>query len=726
MDSRPDLATVPARTRRASRCGTLWGVTAILALLLTTAGCGEATEPQSSWAPQADRPGDLQRIAYVDGEGFVLETTGGQRSFIPGVNIGSTVPGTSPGEVSIGPEECRRWFSQIGELQLRSIRIYTILPPHFYEELVAYNEAHPDAPLYLLQGVWIPEEEFLGGHDLYSKAVRKGFERELEDTVAAVHGDFSRARRRGVSWGTWTADASPWLLAYSIGVEWDPVATEASDDKNRGREPFRGRYFSATDAASPTESWLAEMLETVAAAEAARGITLPLTFTNWPTTDPLHHPDEPLGREDIVGVDANHIAATDEWPGGFFASYHAYPYYPDFQRHEKALQTMAGGDPYAAYLATLRKHHAGMPVMITEFGVPSSSGLAHTGPLGRDQGGHSEQAAMDIDADLLRIIRDQGCAGGFVFEWADEWFKFTWNTIDYELPPDRRAMWRNPWTNEEHFGVLAMEASEEQIVIIDGDGGEWETNGSQVILEEADALREVRAIKDEAYLYLRLVLDDPAVWKAKPITIGIDVLPGSSGGLPDLDGGYPKSDYAVVLGPGQEGEAFVRASNDQYVILYGKIRGYFDYDPASLEEGSGVWNLQRLITNRPLTVPTTGEKLPAESVAVGELLNGTSDPADPAFDSRAVWAAGQVLEMRLPWEMIGFSDPSSRRALSVGLDGTLAAVPTDRVGIAVAVGQSLRVTNGYSWEPWQRVTWHERLKAGSESFAAAVADVQTD
>ena len=29
--------------------------------------------------------------------------------------------------------------------------------------------------------------------------------------------------------------------------------------------------------------------------------------------------------------------------------------------------------------------------MITEFGVPSSMGSAHTGPLGRDQGGHTEQ-----------------------------------------------------------------------------------------------------------------------------------------------------------------------------------------------------------------------------------------------------------------------------------------------------------------------------------------------
>ena len=85
-----------------------------------------------------------------------------------------------------------------------------------------------------------------------------------------------------------------------------------------------------------------------------------------------------------------------------------------------------------------------MPVMITEFGVPSSIGSAHMGPRGRAQGGHSEQQAMAIDAELLRIIHAQGCAGGFVFEWADEWFKFTWNTIDYEVPGDRRQLWVDP------------------------------------------------------------------------------------------------------------------------------------------------------------------------------------------------------------------------------------------------------------------------------------------
>ena len=63
---------------------------------------------------------------------------------------------------------------------------------------------------------------------------------------------------------------------------------------------------------------------------------------------------------------------TLAWPGGTFASYHAYPYYPDFLRYEDWLTTFTSdrSDPYAGYLAALKRHHDGMPVMITELGVP--------------------------------------------------------------------------------------------------------------------------------------------------------------------------------------------------------------------------------------------------------------------------------------------------------------------------------------------------------------------
>ena len=90
---------------------------------------------------------------------------------------------------------------------------------------------------------------------------------------------------------------------------------------------------------------------------------------------------EPLFEvEDRISVDAKHVQATAQWPGGFFASYHAYPYYPDFLRFE-----YEGGQPspYAAYLGQLRQHHAGQALMVTEFGVPTGLGAAHRGPGGR-------------------------------------------------------------------------------------------------------------------------------------------------------------------------------------------------------------------------------------------------------------------------------------------------------------------------------------------------------
>ena len=49
-----------------------------------------------------------------------------------------------------------------------------------------------------------------------------------------------------------------------------------------------------------------------------------------------------------------------------------------------------------------------MPLLVTEFGVPSSLGSAHDGTNGRDQGDHTEQDAMAMDADMMRMMRGQG------------------------------------------------------------------------------------------------------------------------------------------------------------------------------------------------------------------------------------------------------------------------------------------------------------------------------
>ena len=429
---------------------------------------------------------------------------------------------------------------------------------------------------------------------------------------------------------------------------------------------------------------------------------MPIALVNWPTTDPLRHPQEPLEQEDLRGLDANHVLPTAAWPGGTFASYHAYPYYPDFRRHEPALQAYrldGEADPYAGYLAALRDHHAAlMPTMVTEFGVPSSIGSAHAGPLGRDQGGHSEQQAMRTDADLLRRIRRLGLAGGLVFAWTDEWFKHTWNTVEHQAPADRRPLWHDELTNEQHFGLVATDAA----------GAQPEVS---LPLIEGGGLRAVRMHVDESYLHVDLQLASGPV----PITIAVDAVPEVSGhpppGSTDGDG-----DHAVRIDPdAATGQAWVRAALDPVQLDY---RGPGLQGRPAPQDG---WIPFQLIINRPLVVPGSGPRL-AELQDTGELRNGSWDPADPGYDSRSTWQrSGDGLRMRIPWAMLGLGDPSSRTVVVPSADGTARTAQVDGVGITVHAAGRAAAAGRLTWQTWNAVQYGQRLKAGAADLALAFA-----
>jgi hypothetical protein len=464
------------------------------------------------------------------------------------------------------------------------------------------------------------------------------------------------------------------------------------------------------------ESWLAARLDHLATLEAARGWSRPLTFTNWLTTDPLHHPTEPLRKEDMASIDATHLRATAAWPGGLFASYHAYPYYPDFMRLQPGYRSAR--DPYAAYLHELIAHHGRQPVMITEFGVPTGIGSAHLGPLGRGQGDHSEQQAGAMDAAMLADIRRAGAAGGVLFSYTDEWFKQTWNTMDLDVPAQRRPLWKDALTNEAQFGIVAEDPGASAVVTVDGSDREWTRTQSQQIYEGAGPVREVRAIHDAGYLYLLVRRDG-----GTPFQLGFDVRPGGNRGLPGRAGVDPGADVAVAVGPGRSARLSLAASTDPMSILYGERRPYVPVRRADLRPGSGAWVSPRLILNRPYTVPGTGERRPTELLDVGRLRWGTADPAAPGFDGRTTVAGGDgFVELRIPWALLGFSDPSSHRVYVPKADGSVGTLTVGRVGIAVAPSGGARVaTTGYDWDPWNRVAFHERRKAGWPAVARAMA-----
>jgi hypothetical protein len=663
--------------------------------------------PPVSRAPAPETIIGLQAVARVTDGKLVLSTKGRAVGFVTGVDVGGTLPGRFPSEYPIGAADWQRWLPMIADLGVHAIRLLDLQPPVFYDELLTYDTSHPDAPLYLVQGTGFPDDRFDATANLYDAGLRENMRARIETAVAAVHGDAVVTPAPGRPDGNYRADVSPWLAAWTIGSDLDPTLVKSSDGANPGAV-YVGTYVAAVADASPTEAWFAEMLDLLADREAHRGRTMPIAFVDTPLLDPLAHSGA-ASDEDLVTVDPNHVLSTASWPGGVFAGYQLYPYYPDFLQTDPALAGATYGgqtDRFAGYVTALRAYHAaaGLPVVALETGLSSSIGRAHDGSGGRAQGGMTEQQVTAGDAGLLTMQRDLGLAGSFLFEWTDEWFKPTWNRRDDQRPADRRALWQDPLSAAAYSGLLAVEpGAGGPSIVVDGRSDDWDSDtGVWGAHADNGPVSSVHAAHDESYMYLQLALRQPEPWLAGPLEIDFSLLTDST------------VDVRLVIA--SDGTAIMakRGGIDADAVRYGLLLGYEPVTRTDVASDGGTWFAERLLIGRPASDPAS-----AAWFDLG-LVRGTTDYRDPAFDSRTTWAASAgMIELRLPWAMLGLADPSSRQALT--LDKSLAATttPVAHLGIRVVSGAST-VAGTYTWDAWNRVEWHERPKAGLDGLARTI------
>ena len=224
-------------------------------------------------------------------------------------------------------------------------------------------------------------------------------------------------------------------------------------------------------------------------------------------------------------VDVEHIRTEDAFLAGQFASYHVYPYYPDYLnyilnptvmdrtpiwdgkavisrvetgpgtpisellRQEDFYDGAGAVNTYLAYLRALRRHHT-MPVVISEFGVSTGTRHGAEGPEHRPQSGPYVRAGAGAGARglLARTSPTAGCAGGCVFTWQDEWFKRTWNTM-HAVNLQRTPYWSDYQTNEQYFGLLSFDPGEEESVCVCGRRPLSEWTEEDKLFDTGDAQR---------------------------------------------------------------------------------------------------------------------------------------------------------------------------------------------------------------------------------------------
>ena len=612
--------------------------------------------------------------------------------FVKGVNLGAALPGKYPTEFPADLTTYLSWLDTIADLGANTVRLYTLLPPEFYAASAAHNARASARKLWLIQGVW---SELPDGYDFEDEAFLAEFGGEVERVIDAVHGDLVQPVRPGHASGIYEVDASASLLALIIGREWEPFAVKAFDAKHPGMHRYDGTYLRVASG-TMTETFVAKMCDRAAAYEARRYRTVhPLTFANWPTLDPLRHDtdanrdeedawkaklgipfpeslkDEPW-ENDAVSVDATHIAPTPAMPAGFFAAYHVYPNYPDFLDLEPALaegHDAAGPSRYAGYLERLKRYHGRQPVLVAEFGISTSRGIAHVQPEGWNHGGNDERAQGELVGRMMGAIREKGFAGGVIFELMDEWFKGTWSTAPLDIPADRRRLWFNAESPEQSYGLIANHP--DAPVRVDGDPSDW--NGPAYLRATGKirhrgwgTIGEVRVKSDEGYLYLLLRTEGgpepPALGTSLAYRIAIDTYDPARGETRLPPPG------AATIASGAEFLIELAGRDASFVTVTEPYEPYARLDSGAIVSpagGAGRFVHLTFETNRE-RIARDGTRYPAIAVDRGALLYGTLDPAAPGFDTRADVAIGAstgTVEMRIPWRVLNVTDPSSRRVL---------------------------------------------------------------
>ncbi|MDI9468737.1 MAG: hypothetical protein QM296_00845, partial [Bacillota bacterium] len=500
----------------------------------------------------------------------------------------------------------------------------------------------------------------------------KHFLESCKDVVDVIHGRHKRYSRNSFFAQKYHLDISPWVYGFILGIEWEGDLVAYTNGSEPQAPQYSGEYLY-TENARNFEIFLASIGDRTIAYETEKyGTQRVVAFANWPTTCPLEFNENiKQAHHKYAKVDVNNILATDAFKAGMFASYHIYPYYPEYLLYDQ--ETSAVENTFQEYLKLLVEHNT-IPVVITEFGIPSSRGQAsyeQNRALGRDQGGVSEVKQGEALVSMYQDIRSSGCAGGVVFIWQDEWFKRTWNTIPL-VDLERVIFWSDYQTNEQYFGLLSFDpGTDKSICYVDGDKSDWDD--SSLVLERDSCRLSVKY--DLKFMYF-LVEKAGFDISTDRLYIPIDTTP-KSGAQQAANLGIEMSnpaDFVIEINGENDSRLWVQSRYNTTTALYGNQlehhfnqhvnRPYVD-DPQFQKvfmilheldyycEGDIIdfWDYNYNSLDIYYSLVQTHE--------TGKLTYGNANPTMDDFNSLADFCAGEgFVEIKLPWLLLNFADPT--------------------------------------------------------------------
>lgn len=675
---------------------------------------------------------EMSVIAKTENKQILLNKNGTYTPFeIRGVDIGAGYPGKESTDFAIDKETYLRWFGQIQEMGANTIRIYTIQSEPFYEAFYEYNKERKE-PLYLLHGISVNEHTMNSYKDAYHKDFYNVFLEDCKTMVDVIHGNrkLNLGKNATRGHGSYLRDISEWVIGYILGSEWDEYLVAYTDNKyseDKKGLNYKGEYFYTSDNASPFESMLAKIFDEVTKYETKRyNSQRIISFFNDQSTDPFTYQTvDTTVINKCAKIDAENILQTDKVLSGSFVSYSVYPAYPDYLTYvadwsvygidENAFVGEDGNlNTYLAYLTMLNIHHS-KPIIISEFGTSTSRAMSRADiNTERNMGSVSEDEQGNTLVKCYREIMMSGCAGSCISSWQDEWFKRTWNTM-HAVNLKRNPYWADYQTDTQFFGLLTFDPGDEQSVCYaDGNVSEWKTEDK--ITQNGDMSISVKY--DEKFLYFMLEKTNFDI-ETDVLYLPIDTTPKTGSNYCENFGlKFDRSaDFIVVISEKNDSRVLVQERYEALRSTYSQEIYKFDtYERKHIpDKTSPVFkNINLILQKKQIKVARSLDFLP-DSYETGELKYGNANPESEDYNSLADFCVkGDYIEIRLPWQLLNFADPSKMQIHDDYYDENYGVeyIDIDKMYVGITDGADERThlapveLKGWGNTP----TFHERLK----------------
>lgn len=633
--------------------------------------------------------------------------------FLKGMNLGRGIPGAFPGDFAIKHDDYLRWFEQMGQMGINVLRVYSLHAPAFYDALAEFNCANPDKVIYLMQGVGLPNDPELGNEELLDlHHATAGFDELIDEAIDCIHGNATLPERKRRPKGEFKTDVSRWTIGMLIGREIVSDEVAATDRIHADETSFHSASLDLAHG-NPTSVWVtARLAHTIEYEQNKYGVTRPAGFSNWLETDPLRHRTEgSRSRKDTTTIDTSAVT-TPGAPAGLFASFHVYPYYPDFMSEDPDYQAFAsdeyGSNSYRGYLHELRAYHEGkQPVIVGEFGVPTSWGNAHFSSNGMHHGGHSEEMQAKFTKRMVESIYGEKLAGAVYFAWMDEWFKSCWITKDLAYPADHYPKWHDLANPQQAYGVLAYDLGKPKYDAFpktDGPG----------------RVKTIETFADAEFYWVRLTLTKP-LEDGESFTMGYDTYRDDLGEslLPDGSRTKRRNEFALAVTAPATANLRVAKPYDMYGF---QVKMSYSHQQ-SIASDIGAWVDIKRSTSNPHGSDDGLFTFAGLDHVYGKLVARRA--STPASSLDAVVIDGPTVEIRVPWTMIQVADPTT---FSVVHDDPktpeFESEVTEGIAVSVAIDGEILETNRRIWPTWRGAPkYTERYKPAAQALAESFAKI---